>query len=239
MGRRLEQRRQRYIEYSSARPRPKAPRRSSSCTTCRGAIAGAPKVVSDGDEYRAWIRRLPRRAAKRRSFRPRADALATRQGELPNQRAARRARGAALGRGQGAAPEPQRGRLPRRRPRQVAARGIHGREAEARRHRRPHRLRAQHLQLRARLGQHQVGHEISNLVGGAPFILDSSRNGNGPTADLEWCNRRTSHRQAAHRDGDPLVLAYLWLKRRASPTASATAAPGRAFYLDRALEQAK
>lgn len=88
----------------------------------------------------------------------------------------------------------------------------------------------------------KYGHELSKLVGGAPFILDSSRNGNGPTADLEWCNPAGRHigKLPTTETGDPLVLAYLWLKRPGESDGECNGGPkAGAFYLDRALELAK
>jgi endoglucanase len=88
----------------------------------------------------------------------------------------------------------------------------------------------------------KYGHEISKLVGGAPFILDSSRNGNGPTADLEWCNPAGRHigKLPTTETGDPLVLAYLWLKRPGESDGECNGGPkAGAFYMERALELAK
>jgi len=88
----------------------------------------------------------------------------------------------------------------------------------------------------------KYGHALSKAVGGAPFILDTSRNGNGPTPDLEWCNPAGRHigKLPTTETGDPLVLAYLWLKRPGESDGECNGGPkAGAFYLDRALEQAK
>lgn len=88
----------------------------------------------------------------------------------------------------------------------------------------------------------KYGHALSKAVGGAPFILDSSRNGNGPTPDLEWCNPpgRKIGKLPTTETGDPLVLAYLWLKRPGESDGECNGGPkAGAFYLERALEQAQ
>ena len=58
------------------------------------------------------------------------------------------------------------------------------------------------------------GKQISKLVGGVGFIIDTSRNGAGPAPNDEWCN--PSGRALGEKPGtptsDPLVHAYLWVK---------------------------
>jgi len=58
------------------------------------------------------------------------------------------------------------------------------------------------------------GEQLSNLIGGKHFIIDSGRNGLGPTADMQWCNPegRAIGRRPTTRTGNPLVDAYLWIK---------------------------
>ena len=62
------------------------------------------------------------------------------------------------------------------------------------------------------------GHDISGLLHGAHFVIDTSRNGSGPApADhqgLEWCNptHRTLGRTPTADTGDELIDAYLWIK---------------------------
>jgi endoglucanase len=52
------------------------------------------------------------------------------------------------------------------------------------------------------------------LGGGVPFVVDTSRNGLGPTPDAVWCN--PSGRALGDRPtldtGEPLVDAHLWIK---------------------------
>jgi len=59
------------------------------------------------------------------------------------------------------------------------------------------------------------GRAISRRIGGAPFVIDTSRNGAGPSPSGEWCNppdRAIGERPTA-ATGDPLVDAHLWVKR--------------------------
>ncbi|QLE72190.1 endoglucanase [Streptomyces rectiverticillatus] len=63
------------------------------------------------------------------------------------------------------------------------------------------------------------GHRLSQLLGGKHFVIDTSRNGNGPlrAADHEkaWCNPggRALGEPPTTRTGDAKVDAYLWVKR--------------------------
>ncbi|MFN2637416.1 MAG: glycoside hydrolase family 6 protein [Gemmatimonadaceae bacterium] len=58
------------------------------------------------------------------------------------------------------------------------------------------------------------GRAISTLVGGKHFVIDTSRNGQGPTADAQWCNPagRGLGFAATTMTADPLLDAYLWIK---------------------------
>ncbi len=59
------------------------------------------------------------------------------------------------------------------------------------------------------------GHAISRRTGGVPFVIDTSRNGLGPASPVEWCNppgRALGARPTA-QTGDPLIDAFLWVKR--------------------------
>ena len=63
------------------------------------------------------------------------------------------------------------------------------------------------------------GTALSRLLGGAHFVVDTSRNGNGPArrgqGDRHWCNPpgRKLGDPPTTRTGNPLVDAYLWIKR--------------------------
>lgn len=66
------------------------------------------------------------------------------------------------------------------------------------------------------------GHSVSALLGGVPFVIDSSRNGSGPWtpsagtpgATEPWCNPpgRTLGNLPSGVTGDPGVDAYVWVK---------------------------
>ncbi|MDN3269177.1 glycoside hydrolase family 6 protein [Streptomyces sp. MA15] len=63
------------------------------------------------------------------------------------------------------------------------------------------------------------GKKLSAKVGGKHFVIDTSRNGNGPytggDAEERWCNPpgRALGETPTTRTADPLVDAYLWIKR--------------------------
>lgn len=58
------------------------------------------------------------------------------------------------------------------------------------------------------------GTAISKLVGGKHFVIDTSRNGNGPTSDDQWCNPsgRAVGQAPTLETGNNLVDAFLWVK---------------------------
>jgi len=59
------------------------------------------------------------------------------------------------------------------------------------------------------------GKKLSALVGGAHFVIDTARNGNGAAPNDEWCNPdgRALGIPPTTTTDDPLCDAYLWLKR--------------------------
>ncbi|MET7596187.1 glycoside hydrolase family 6 protein [Streptomyces sp. NPDC005481] len=60
------------------------------------------------------------------------------------------------------------------------------------------------------------GKALSKDLGGVHFVIDTSRNGNGPyTGADNWCNPpgRALGTPPTERTGDPLADAYLWIKR--------------------------
>ncbi|AQW51088.1 glycoside hydrolase family 6 protein [Streptomyces violaceusniger] len=63
------------------------------------------------------------------------------------------------------------------------------------------------------------GKRLSALTGGKPFVIDTSRNGNGPAPGKDdpqaWCNPkgRALGERPTTDTGDRLVDAYLWIKR--------------------------
>jgi endoglucanase len=58
------------------------------------------------------------------------------------------------------------------------------------------------------------GTQLSQLLGGKHFVIDTSRNGNGPTSDNQWCNPagRAFGDQPTMQTGTSLIDAYLWIK---------------------------
>jgi endoglucanase len=65
----------------------------------------------------------------------------------------------------------------------------------------------------------KYGKELSAKVGNKPFVIDTSRNGNGPYTEGDpaenWCNPpdRALGEEPTTKTGDDLVDAYLWVKR--------------------------
>lgn len=58
------------------------------------------------------------------------------------------------------------------------------------------------------------GEQLSRLVGGKHFVIDTSRNGRGGRVDRQWCNPRNQALGPAPtaRTGHPLADAFLWIK---------------------------
>lgn len=58
------------------------------------------------------------------------------------------------------------------------------------------------------------GKELSSKVGGDHFVIDTARNGLGPSPDNQWCNPpgRALGKRPTSATSDPLVDAYLWIK---------------------------
>jgi endoglucanase len=93
----------------------------------------------------------------------------------------------------------------------------------------------------------KYGKEISKLVGNKPFVIDTSRNGNGPpTAECKnqdnetcWCNPpgRALGSPPTAQTADPLVHAYLWLKKPGESDGECNGGPkAGVFWLEKALE---
>jgi endoglucanase len=82
------------------------------------------------------------------------------------------------------------------------------------------------------------GKSISALIGGKHFVIDTSRNGLGPTADNQWCNPagRALGPASATSTADPRVDAYLWIKSPGESDGSCSGAPSAgAWWADYAL----
>jgi endoglucanase len=59
------------------------------------------------------------------------------------------------------------------------------------------------------------GEAVSAGLDGKRFVIDTSRNGNGPTTDNQWCNPpgRALGANPTASTGHALVDAFLWIKR--------------------------
>ena len=58
------------------------------------------------------------------------------------------------------------------------------------------------------------GNAISDRLGGKPLVIDTSRNGAGPTRDRQWCNPpgRALGRRPTAQTGSAAIDAFLWVK---------------------------
>jgi endoglucanase len=93
------------------------------------------------------------------------------------------------------------------------------------------------------------GKAISKLLGGKHFVIDTSRNGNGPPTCDEagddekcWCNPpgRALGSPPTASTADPLIDAYLWLKKPGESDGACNGGPkAGVFWPDRALELAR
>lgn len=86
------------------------------------------------------------------------------------------------------------------------------------------------------------GEIISRNVGGKHFVVDTGRNGNGGTADNEWCNPsgRALGEQPTTSTGNSVVDAYLWIKRPGESDGSCNGGPGAGqWWSDYALNLAR
>jgi endoglucanase len=94
----------------------------------------------------------------------------------------------------------------------------------------------------------QYGKKISALVGGKHFVLDTSRNGNGPptvtdpNSEQSWCNPpgRALGNPPGTDTADPLVDAYLWLKKPGESDGTCNGGPkAGVWWNEQALELAR
>ncbi|WP_107101366.1 glycoside hydrolase family 6 protein [Peterkaempfera griseoplana] len=84
------------------------------------------------------------------------------------------------------------------------------------------------------------GQRLSAALGGAHFVIDTSRNGNGPLGGDQWCNPpgRALGETPTTRTGRERVDAYLWVKNPGESDGQCrpgAPAPGR-FWPEYALE---
>jgi endoglucanase len=71
------------------------------------------------------------------------------------------------------------------------------------------------------------GKAVSDLIGGKHFVIDTSRNGLGPTADNQWCNPagRALGSPNTTVTADARADAYLWIKPPGESDGSCNGAP--------------
>jgi endoglucanase len=76
------------------------------------------------------------------------------------------------------------------------------------------------------------GEVLSGLVGGKHFVIDTSRNGQGPAAGNEWCNPagRGLGSTPTTATGHPLVDALLWVKRPGESDGSCSGGPSAGVW---------
>ena len=85
------------------------------------------------------------------------------------------------------------------------------------------------------------GQQISALVGKG-FVVDTSRNGNGPTSDNQWCNPsgRALGVPSTMQTGVHGIDAYVWIKNPGESDGSCNGGPAAGtFWPDKALELAR
>lgn len=76
------------------------------------------------------------------------------------------------------------------------------------------------------------GKSISTRIGGKHFLIDTGRNGLGPTADNAWCNpagRALGPAPTTSTD-DPVVDAYLWIKTPGESDGACGSAPAAGMW---------
>jgi endoglucanase len=84
------------------------------------------------------------------------------------------------------------------------------------------------------------GKKLSELLGGAHYVIDTSRNGAGPFG-VEWCNPpgRKLGVPPTTETADPAIDAYLWLKRPGESDGACNGGPqAGAFWDKQAIELA-
>jgi len=91
----------------------------------------------------------------------------------------------------------------------------------------------------------KYGKELTLALGqGTHFIIDSSRNGNGPAppGEEDWCNPegRALGRPPTADTADPAVDAFVWIKRPGESDGTCKGGPAAGqWFLERAVEMAR
>lgn len=82
------------------------------------------------------------------------------------------------------------------------------------------------------------GQAVSSYVGSKHYVIDTSRNGNGPTSDNQWCNPsgRALGNRPTTQTGNSMVDAYLWVKAPGESDGTCNGGPNAgAWWADYAL----
>jgi endoglucanase len=86
------------------------------------------------------------------------------------------------------------------------------------------------------------GQKISSILGGKHFVVDTSRNGQGPAGPHEWCNPpgRGLGLNPKIAPGPAWVDAYLWIKNPGESDGTCNGGPkAGAWWADQAIELVK
>lgn len=86
------------------------------------------------------------------------------------------------------------------------------------------------------------GEQIAKQINNKHFVIDTSRNGKGPTADNQWCNPsgRALGEKPTAVTNNSLVDAFLWLKYPGESDGNCNGGPNAGqWFADYALELAK
>jgi endoglucanase len=77
------------------------------------------------------------------------------------------------------------------------------------------------------------GQTISALIGQKHFVIDTGRNGVGPTTDFQWCNPagRALGARPTTNTGTALVDAFLWIKVPGESDGSCNGAPSAGSWM--------
>ena len=77
------------------------------------------------------------------------------------------------------------------------------------------------------------GTQVSSLVGGKHFVIDTGRNGLGPTTDSQWCNPagRAIGARPTTVTGNALVDAFLWIKTPGESDGSCNGMPSAGTWM--------
>lgn len=86
------------------------------------------------------------------------------------------------------------------------------------------------------------GKQIATQTDGKHFVIDTSRNGNGPTPDNAWCNpaNRALGEKPTTQTGDTFVDAFLWMKYPGESDGNCNGGPSAGtWYAEYALQLAR